>query len=61
MYRVHGRFIAYTCNNEAVEYRSRAMNCAADAIHLVPTTEDMFDGEKGVIHRPLQVINVHKG
>ncbi len=38
MYRVRGQFIVYDCNETILDYASRAMNCALDTIHLVPTT-----------------------
>ena len=38
MYRVRGQFIAYAFrHNEKRWNMPRAMNCAVDAIHLVPT------------------------
>ncbi len=38
IYRVRGRFIGYTSSLLALRTASRAMNCASDAVNVVPTT-----------------------
>ena len=49
MYRVRGQFIAYALVSiglrQALSITSRAMNCAVDAIHLVPTDGDATQDE----------------
>ena len=46
IYRVRDRFICYTSSILALRNASRAVNCAADAVNVVPTTIPIF-GDSG--------------